>query len=73
MSESIQVGDKVRINERYGQDLGDLGINTVGTEFEVTDVVYADYGYGYGDHFVVGDPQDWCIWAAHFEKVTDDE
>lgn len=74
MSENIKVGDKVRILPSYG-DLGwslfygEIGKNTVGTEFVVTRIVHSEGVTRRDTFYVEGDPQGRGIWAKYVELV----
>ena len=69
MATQVQVGQKVRINERYG----DLGFpKHVGKEFVVTKVKHSPWRAMDGELFesiIIGDPMGEGIWANYVDIV----
>lgn len=70
MATQVQVGQRVRINEKYGE-VGNGDKNEIGTEFVVTKVTHNSRPpRGHESELVLsGDPNGWGMWGDFVDVV----
>lgn len=71
MATGIQVGQRVRINEKYAK-ISEPKANVIGTEFTVTNVEHAQGTRPQGHwsaQIISGDPMGWGIWGDFVDVV----